>query len=533
MSFVDFVAIKLPKTSPSTIDYKSMASFVASVGQRPDLSDEDRLRLWVATMIEKGLSPLSRKRYVEKLHSIFKEYLEVSNEPEDGLETVESLGPGSLASLESSESLVTAESSRSTGESTLSPVPYESAARLLSSQLSPYPSWESLVPLRDYVAPFDPAEMRGHAATLARVIDTMVTDAKTRPFVGLFLYLLFNADSDLERAVSLKVADYRPSLPQLDEIIDTEKFHHRRVYLFNLNQSRKRLPQLLREVTGEIADYLAYRGIRLSHPFDPLSIVALWIGVARETGVAMDDIREVVDSSEGATPTDIPAEYGYLRHLNGSGLTPVGADMIRRRVAERLSPSGRRWYAMKLRRGVTFEQMRDSLHQLIGGEYPSLCDDSTFFYPRSESKRRVGRRIVTDMVPVIPDVVFFMVRPRHVRIIDEAVRTEGLGWVFRVVNTPGSEYSVIDRASMLNFQLVIGVFTPDVKIGLTRETPIGIGRRVRITGGIMAGYTGIIYDIKDTPEGTPDGARQIYIRLSTDYAVKVEIHVDEFYVQPA
>ncbi len=80
---------------------------------------------------------------------------------------------------------------------------------------------------------------------------------------------------------------------------------------------------------------------------------------------------------------------------------------------------------------------------------------------------------------------------------------------------------------MLGFQQVVGEFTDDMKITLTKEAPIGIGRRVKIIGGIMAGYTGWIYDVKEGSD-----LRQFYIRLSTDYAVRAEIKVSELYVRP-
>lgn len=79
---------------------------------------------------------------------------------------------------------------------------------------------------------------------------------------------------------------------------------------------------------------------------------------------------------------------------------------------------------------------------------------------------------------------------------------------------------------MLNFQRVIGTFTSDMKISLTNKPPIGIGREVRITGGIMAGYIGKIYDIKDGSD-----VRNIYIRLSPEYSIRAEIMVEEYFVE--
>ena len=79
---------------------------------------------------------------------------------------------------------------------------------------------------------------------------------------------------------------------------------------------------------------------------------------------------------------------------------------------------------------------------------------------------------------------------------------------------------------MTGFQNMIGIFTPDIKVELTEESPVGLGREVLITGGIMSGYEGTIFDIKEGSD-----IRQIYIRLSDKYSIKAEVKVEACFVK--
>ena len=73
---------------------------------------------------------------------------------------------------------------------------------------------------------------------------------------------------------------------------------------------------------------------------------------------------------------------------------------------------------------------------------------------------------------------------------------------------------------------MISIFPPDIKVELTAESPVGLGREVLITGGIMSGYEGTIYDIKDGSD-----IKQIYIRLSDKYSIKAEVRVEACFVK--
>ncbi len=190
MPFSEFVAIRLDQTSKRAMDYKSISSFLSSIKENDELRLEDSLKLWVCDMIDSGLAVSSRKRYAEKLSTLYKEY---------------GNGDGIAA--------------------------------------NPFDSIKELCALN---APVNARLLQSGVDKIESVFDTIMTDAKSKPELAVFLYLLFNASSDIEKAISLTTEEYTPEFRQLDEIIRTAEFHHRRKYVFELNQSRKRMPQLVR-----------------------------------------------------------------------------------------------------------------------------------------------------------------------------------------------------------------------------------------------------------------------------------------------
>ncbi len=460
-NFYSFVAIKLDQASPASIEYKSMKSFRDSIRHNNCLPVEDLLNIWVATMIDKGIAVSSRRRYFAKLGSIYKVYA-----AENGIDDA----------------------------------PFDSARRLY--ELKNIESHDDIEILCD---------------RLTKSFNTLLKDAGSRPSLAVFLYSLFNASSDIEKAISLKVEDYDSRFAQLDTVIAPAAFHHRRRYVFDLSQSRKRMPQLVKEVCSEIEYYLRDKGMKLDKGFSGSMITALWISKAKEIGLKLSDIRAVA--------TSIPEEYDYISRVHPSCLTTEQIESVKRRVADAFFPATNRWYAMKLRRGADFESARAA----INDELPECYRKIEFFYPGRVMVKREGKKMVKKYMPYIPDIVFFNTLPLYVKDIDRTARRDEIGWVFRILNTPDSDYSVIDRNSMLSFEKAVGQFSPDMKIEISDRAPVEIGRKVRITGGIMEGYEGMIHDIKN---GNDKTGRILCIRLSSSQFVRLQVNVEEIYIEP-
>lgn len=454
-----FVAIGLENTPVNTYEYKAMKSFADATRQEDFDALEDALKYWLASMIDNGVSATIRKRYIDKLNAVYREY---------------------------------------DAESSVSPRLFQDIKHLNTCY--------------DNGKDNDLSEIdKG----VDRIFGVLMSGAKSQPALAIFLYLLFNASSDVRKAIMLRTDEYKSQFAQLEDIIVPATFHHLRKYVFDLNQSRKREPQLIREVLAGIESCLTGWGIGLKNGISGSLIPAIWIGKARACGINLSEIVSVLDG--------VPAEYGYLRLVRKTALGVERRDTIKELVANAFAPSNKSWYALKLRRGISF----DGLQTELQAAFPEFCDEDTFFYPQKEVFKRVDKRIVTEVMPVIPDIVFFNVQPRQVGKIDRRIRQTGLGWVFRSANMPENDYSMISRSSMLDFQKMIGVFSSNMKIELTRERPIGVGRAVRITGGIMTGYTGMIYDIKDGDEG-----RLIYVKISNEYALKTELKIKEHFIEP-
>ena len=419
------------------------------------LTIDESLKLWLVTMIDKGNTEASRKRYVEKLGCIYKEH----RAGDDG-------------------------------------------------DVEPF---EQIKNLRGYTDTPARKEIESQGRIFKRIFNTLVEDARKRPELALFLYLFFNASSDIEGAISLVVDEYEDVVPQLEDIIDTAAFHHRRKYVFDLGQSRKRMPQMVKEVNRYLELYLSSRGLRFTSHYTPDKIVALWIAMAREAGLDLAEIKSAVDI--------VPEEYGYMSFLDDAGLS-VGQKMaLKRCVAEWCYPVKKRWYALKLRRSSSFEE----LQQIVGDALADSFVKIEYFYPTKEVAKRVGKKIVKETVPFIRDIVFLRTRNTDIVAIDKIVRTANVAWTYRRSGAQ-SEYSIIEPSAMAMFQRAVGSFTSDMRIDVVKGAPVGIGRKVRITGGIMAGYTGIIYDIKPAT-GFP--TRIIYVRLSEDYGIKFELQIEE------
>lgn len=462
-NFADFVAIRLNDAPPASIEFKSLKSFRDSTRGNERLPLQDLLKIWIVSMVDRGMTVASRKRYAAKLRTIYKEYIGAND-----------------------------------------------------STVNPFNSVKSLLNCEFNCCCNNKEALTEQNEKLRAVFKTLVQDAKSRPSLAVFLYLLFNASSDMESAVMLRTDGYTPKFAQLDDIIDLSSFHQRRRYIFDLAQSRKRIPQLVREVTTDIEHYFISRGLKFANGFSALTISAMWITEAREAGISLPEIRTIL--------TELPGEYAYLDNVHPSDITSLQSDSIKRRVADAFLPSTKRWYAMKLKRGVDY----DDIIAAIKENMPDSFSKIEFFYPTRELVKRDGKKIIREKVPYIPDIVFFNVLPRHVGDIDRCVRLDHRGWVFRTVNTANGDYSIIANESMLTFERAVGRFSSDMKIEMTDRSPVSIGREVRITGGVMAGYKGIIHDIKN---GDDQSGRQLYIKLSASNYVKIEVKVDETYIE--
>lgn len=149
-------------------------------------------------------------------------------------------------------------------------------------------------------------------------------------------------------------------------------------------------------------------------------------------------------------------------------------------VAQTFLPERPQWFAMRLRRGVKFDTVEARL-QTLDAEVAA----PEIFYPCNEIAKRVGRRMITDRQPVIPDIVFF--RCRRSNVFNLFCHIGDLAWCYTVSGTGIRNYAAIPAVDFDIFQRTIGMFTNDCEVA-----PIGTltprpDERVVLVGGLFQG----------------------------------------------
>lgn len=145
---------------------------------------------------------------------------------------------------------------------------------------------------------------------------------------------------------------------------------------------------------------------------------------------------------------------------------------------------------MKLRARVTYQEMQDHVRKYYDDKCPF-----EFFYPYDEIKKRIGKKLVTESVPVIKDIVFF--RARVTDIFPLFCKIGDIAWCYTTTGKPGGDYAAIPRHQFERFQETIGQFTSDYEVA-----PIGgfepeEGERVVVLSGLLADREFDISKIED------------------------------------
>ena len=82
------------------------------------------------------------------------------------------------------------------------------------------------------------------------------------------------------------------------------------------------------------------------------------------------------------------------------------------------------------------------------------------------------------------------------------------------------------------FQKAVEQFTTDINVELTERAPLGIGKKVRITSGMMEGMETVIYDFKNSSSDQEPGSRVCCLRLSDNSHIMWRVDIEEKYLEP-
>lgn len=353
-----------------------------------------------------------------------------------------------------------------------------------------------------------------------RMVDRLLkvsTTSSDFEAVALFLYLLYNPVASLRDIILLKFSDGIPSVPQIEDIIEAMRSMSRRRYVFPLDQGKKREGQIVRDTLHLLSTTLSAYGFDFGGEFSRDSIAALWIAAALKAGVSLVEIRAAIGS--------IPKEYAHLSMIQHGQLTEGERLRILSRVADQINDGASRWFVMRLRHGVTPDDISEAVEMLL----PELHKEMALYYPTHTvvSLDKKGKRVKEEK-PYLPGVLFFRLRKDKVATLFSCIGD--MAWCDRWTNAPDSPYCAIPTYEMRAFQRHVGAFSPDIRMELvTRDEPLAVNQTVRINGGgLMENRIGVIRSIRNN-----NGTRTYTLALSErEFATWTVKDIEEVFIEP-
>lgn len=217
-----------------------------------------------------------------------------------------------------------------------------------------------------------------------------------------------------------------------------------RDYVFDLRQSYRTPRQILQDLSAGISS--KFPDIAGAAPLYPDQFIrSLWTALAIRSGALASEALGCVDLAPYARPDFITPEPQ----------TPEAKERWTKAVATLIARNTSHWYAMHMRRGVTFDDLQKEIAA-------NLRPAPTLFYPCREISRNIRNRKVLDDQPYITGTVFFRTDPSSVMPMFEKIGD--LAWCYRISATPGAPYAIIPSHEMQRFQSAIGQFTPDTEL---------------------------------------------------------------------
>lgn len=332
-------------------------------------------------------------------------------------------------------------------------------------------------------------------------------------YLRIFLYSLYNAGVDIRSILALTKTSLPPLCCQARKIVD-ESISSQRKYVFPLEQGRKSENTIVMETLRKIGAVLSSIGLKLDKAFDDSTVAKIWTEAAQ-----MADIDDRVIAAIAGEHTELPA---YLKMVEPAVLTPEQKAETLSAVADYIHDTTEKWYVMNLRNN----KPADIEERLANAEGCPVKKLHTF-YPCEKIVVKDGKKKRIENRPVIREILFFKTRPEYVKPIFRAIGD--LAWCFRAnPSNPDSPYSVVNSRQMELFQRCICQFSDDMEISITHSPEIANGQKVRITGGIMEGYEGIVID--SSTDG--NNLRTFGLQLANDSALTWKVDVDERFIQP-
>ena len=371
-------------------------------------------------------------------------------------------------------------------------------ARLLAGQTGPQPALMTDAGLDSVLT-----TLRKALKETARHDTVTVTD--------MLLISLLNGALSMREIALLRKAD-------LERFDDTSRrilernIAPTRSYIFDLRQSY-RTPAQVYTYIGETLGAQFPQAVP-STPDPNMLAASVWAACAMRSGAtASQALRHLPASAPYSIPsfcTPAPGEPDtaaeHKAHWDSAVTTLLTRDIPQ-------------WYAMHIRRGVRYEDLRKEIAENVR-PVPEL------FYPCETIRRKIGNATIFEDRPFISQTAFFRSDPENIlpmfRIIGDKA------WCYRLSNTPDSPYAAISRRDMQRFQSAVGVFSPDTDLRPLGQLTPRPGESVII---VMAGYgnrEGKVEEIINRNSPTAI----IRVRLSTDSGYEWRVDLDPRQIEP-
>lgn len=297
--------------------------------------------------------------------------------------------------------------------------------------------------------------------------------ADERMIRDIIFFSAVNSGWSLREIALLKKNDI-DRLPGYCRRVAERYIEPKRKYVFPLRQSFL--------TPGQLEAYLSGRILRF---FNDNSLPVF--GGANET---IKMYRAYTALKSGIAPSTVASISGQ----NLSGMSLLGmctardgellsAEDVDRVVADALCDDTLRWYAMRLRPRVSYD---DIVRRFKDSDAKIRCPE--MFYPCEEIAKRVGKKLVWKEKPIISNIVFF--KSRLAEIYPMFLMLYDLAWCYRGGRNRSGAYSVISDMAMRQFQETIGKFTPEYEITPLGHIELSPDEHVVVIGGDYAGRTG-------------------------------------------
>ncbi len=272
----------------------------------------------------------------------------------------------------------------------------------------------------------------------------------------MLLVSLLNGVMPLEKVAMLKKADMA-GFSEASRSILERNAEPRRLFVFDLQQSY-RTPAQIRAALAEglgktFRECLATAPVSSAPDPDALAR-SLWTACAIRGGATASEamayaggdapyiLPEFCLQAQDSAPEAARAQDADFEARSGQWMKTVGS---------MLTHESPKWYAMHLRGGVKFDELRKDISEFVK-PVPEL------FYPCETIRRQIGGKMVMEDHPFISRTAFFRIHPDRVASMFHAIGDKA--WCYRLSGSPGAPYAIISQADMRRFRPPSGSTPP-------------------------------------------------------------------------